>query len=210
MSLVIEKLSAGYGGYPVLKDFSIEVPLFEPTALVGPNGIGKSTLFLALVSQLPAKSGRVIFNGRDISSLSTSEIVKCGITLIPEGRPVFSRMTISDNLRVGAYSLDSRRKYKERLEQVLEAFPLFRERSNQMAGSLSGGEQQLLVVARGLMSNPKLLLVDEPFLGLAPAGIHTVSRALSRIQSSGVAVFVTSESDLPLSKFVQRIERFEV
>ena len=208
MSLVIENFSAAYGGYPVFKDLSMEVHPSEPVAIVGPNGVGKSTFLLALMSQVPAKAGKVIFSGIDITNLSTTEIVKRGITLIPEGRQVFAKMTIQDNLQVGGHILNSRREVKERLDRVLETFPLFRERSQQMAGSLSGGEQQLLVVARGLMSSPKLLLVDEPFLGLAPASVNSVKSALSRISSTGVGLLVTEESRAPLHGFIDRIEDF--
>ena len=208
MSLVIENFSAAYEGHPVFEDLWLEVRHSESLAIVGPNGIGKSTLLLALMSQVPAKTGRVIFSGIDITNLPTNEIVKRGITLIPEGRQVFTKMTIQDNLQVGAYILNSKRKVKERLDRVLETFPLFRERSQQMAGSLSGGEQQLLVVARGLMSSPKLLLVDEPFLGLAPASISSVKSALSRISSTGVGLLVTEESRALLRGFIDRIEDF--
>jgi branched-chain amino acid transport system ATP-binding protein len=205
MSLVIEQLTAAYDGYPVIQGFSLAVSPSEPTGIVGPNGVGKTTLMKAIMSLIPTKSGRVTFDGIDISHLRPYDMVSCGLTLIPEGRQIFTKMTVRENLEVGAYSLGSSSEVKRRLNSMYELFPLFRERQNQHAGSLSGGEQQLLVIARGLMCEPKFLLIDEPFLGLAPAGIEMVQRALIDIHQRGVGLLIAEEDPKLLSGVTERI-----
>jgi branched-chain amino acid transport system ATP-binding protein len=205
MSLVIEQLSAAYDGYPVFQDFSLVVNASEPTGIIGLNGVGKTTLMKAIMSLIPARTGKVIFQGIDITRLRSHEIVSRGLTLIPEGRQVFTKMTVRENLEVGAHTLRRGSEIKRKLNSIYDSFPLFHQRQNQYAGSLSGGEQQLLVIARGLMCDPKFLLIDEPFLGLAPAGIEMVQRALMDIHKRGVGLLIAEEDSKLLSGVTEKI-----
>lgn len=193
MSLRLEKLSAAYDGYPVFRDYNLTVDPAEAVGIIGPNGSGKSTLLKAVMSLTPKKWGKVMYFGRDVTALPPHELVRLGLTLIPEGRQVFTRMTVRENLEIGAHTLGSGSRVKQRMESVLCDIPYFRDRQRQLAGSLSGGEQQLLVIARGLMSAPKILLIDEPFLGLSPASIELVQRTVTRIKNSGVGLLIAEE-----------------
>jgi branched-chain amino acid transport system ATP-binding protein len=205
MSLVIEHLTAAYDGYPVFQGFSLVVNQAEPTAIVGPNGVGKTTLMKSIMSLIPAKTGKITFQGIDITHLHSYEMVSRGLSLIPEGRQTFTKMTVRENLEVGAYTLGSSSEIKRGLSSMYDLFPLFHQRQNQYAGTLSGGEQQLLVIARGLMCDPKFLLVDEPFLGLAPTGIEMVQRALIDIHQRGVGLLIAEEDPKLLSGVTEKI-----
>jgi|SRR5947209_858047 len=205
MSLVIEHLTAAYDGYPVFQQFSLVISSSVPTGIVGPNGVGKTTLMKAIMSLIPAKTGKITFQGLDITHLRSYEIVTRGLTLIPEGRQIFTKMTVRENLEVGAYTLGSSSEIKRKLSNMYDLFPLFYQRQNQYAGSLSGGEQQLLVIARGLMCDPKFLLIDEPFLGLAPTGIEMVQRVLVDIHGRGVGLLIAEEDSKLLSGVTEKI-----
>jgi branched-chain amino acid transport system ATP-binding protein len=204
MSLELKNLSAAYDGYPVIRDFSLKVNAADAAGITGPNGAGKSTLMKAVMSLTPNKWGKVTLFGEDVTDLPPYELVRRGVTLIPEGRQVFTKMTVLENLEVGAYMLRPKALLPNRLEFVSEIVPFLRERQKQLAGSLSGGEQQLLVIARGLMSAPKVLLIDEPFLGLSPASIDLVRRAIDAIKRSGVGLLISEEDPSLLEGMVNQ------
>lgn len=204
-SLVIEGLSAAYDGFPVVRNFSATITRREAVGIVGANGAGKSTILKAVMSLGPRKTGSIFFNNEDVTAFPTHELVRRGITLIPEGRQIFSRLSVGDNLVLGGYSLGGRPERRDRLEEVFSIFPTLRDRRRQLGGSLSGGEQQLLAVARGLMSRPRFLLIDEPFLGLAPANFEIVRRAIVDIIRMGVGAFITEENPEMLSGIATNI-----
>jgi branched-chain amino acid transport system ATP-binding protein len=208
MSLQLENLSAAYDGYPVFQGFNLKVGPGEAVGIVGPNGSGKTTLLNAIMSLTPKKWGKIVLFGKDVTALPTHELVKKGLTLIPEGRQVFTKMTVRENLEVGAYLLDSGARIRQKLCDVLNLIPFLSTRQPQLAGSLSGGEQQLLVIARGLMSNPRFLLVDEPFLGLSPYSIELVQTALRSIRSAGIGLLVAEEDPDLLHDVVGKIDLF--
>lgn len=209
MPLAVEKLSAAYDGYPIFRDISLTLNTSDAVAIIGPNGVGKSTFLKAVMSLTPRKSGHIFLNGMDISGLLPYEIVRLGVTLIPEGRQVFARMTVRENLEIGAYVLGgSNLRRRQRLKTVSDLLPILRDRQNQLAGSLSGGEQQLLVIARGLMSEPKFLLIDEPFLGLAPEGALMVRNALLDIHKMGVGLLLAEENPALVAHLVNNLYSF--
>lgn len=177
--LEIKDLHAFYGKAEVLSGISLEIKSGETAGIIGPNGAGKSTLFKSILKLVDWR-GKVIFNGIDLSPLSTSKIVRLGISYVPEGRKIFPFMTVKENLLIGAYHEMSN--VKERMNSVFELFPILEKRLNQKAKTLSGGEQQMLVLGRALMMNPKLLILDEPTLGLAPKVISSISNALNDIK----------------------------
>lgn len=177
--LEIKDLHAFYGKAEVLSGISLEIKSGETAGIIGPNGAGKSTLFKSILKLVDWR-GKIIFNGIDLSPLSTSKIVRLGISYVPEGRKIFPFMTVKENLLIGAYHEMSN--VKERMNSVFELFPILEKRLNQKAKTLSGGEQQMLVLGRALMMNPKLLILDEPTLGLAPKVISSISNALNDIK----------------------------
>jgi branched-chain amino acid transport system ATP-binding protein len=191
-------LHAGYGEVAVLRGVSFAVTDGAITALIGSNGSGKSTMMRAVAGLLPARSGRIDFAGRDLTHARPSERVEAGLALVPEGRLVFPEFTVEDTLRVGAYCTRARAGMAERKAQMYALFPRLYERRRSPAGALSGGEQQMLAIARGLMSAPSLLLLDEPSLGLAPVVVAQLFEAIVAIAKSGVAVCLV-EQDVNLS-----------
>jgi branched-chain amino acid transport system ATP-binding protein len=196
--LHVRNLAAGYGEVTVLRDISFAVAERSITALIGSNGAGKTTAMRAIAGLLPARSGRIDFAGRDMTRARPSERVEAGLALVPEGRLVFPEFTVEETLRIGAYCLRARAGLAERMSQMYALFPRLYERRRIAAGALSGGEQQMLAIARGLMSAPRLLLLDEPSLGLAPAVVGDVFDAVVSIARSGVAVCLV-EQDVHLS-----------
>jgi len=167
--LKITGLSSGYGGLAVLKDVSIHIRAGEFAAIVGPNGAGKTTLFKTISGTVPAMQGKIEFEGKDLLSIKPSARAHLGIAHIPEGRQVFPSLSILENLEMGAYTQAGQERWKENLEKIFTWFPVLAERQKSMAGALSGGQQQMLAIARGIASAPKLLMFDEPSMGLSPA-----------------------------------------
>ena len=198
MLLDVRNLHAGYGEVAVLRDVSFAVTDGAITALIGSNGSGKTTMMRAVAGLLPARSGRIDFAGRDLTHARPSERVEAGLALVPEGRLVFPEFTVEDTLRVGAYCTRARAGMAERKAQMYALFPRLYERRRSPGGALSGGEQQMLAIARGLMSAPSLLLLDEPSLGLAPVVVAQLFEAIVAIAKSGVAVCLV-EQDVNLS-----------
>src|SRR4051812_13834183 len=192
--LQLADLRAGYGAAPVLQGVSLEVARAETVALLGPNGAGKSTLMAAVTGTLPRREGAILFEGNDLAKESSHHIVARGIALVPEGRRVFAPFSVEDNLRLGAVRLaGGKAALKERFEYVYALFPRLSERSRQSAGTLSGGEQQMLAIGRALMSSPRLLLLDEPFLGLAPLIVAEILRALEKLRAGGLTILMVEQ-----------------
>ncbi len=190
--LEIEAVRGGYGPINVLDDVSLHVASGEAVALLGPNGAGKSTLLGALTGTIPCRSGRVVFEGRNLAQMPSHHIFAAGLVLVPEGRQIFTPYTVLDNLRLGALSA-SRQSRSERLEDVFRLFPRLKERRAQIAGTLSGGEQQMLAIGRALMSKPRLLLLDEPFLGLAPVVVNEIRLALKMLRDEGLTTLLVEQ-----------------
>lgn len=172
--LKVSNIITEYSGMKAIKDVSIDVGDNEIIAIVGSNGAGKSTLLKTISGTVKSKAGAIIFKGNDITSMEAYKRTQMGIIHIPEGRQVFQSMTVMENLKIGAYSPTARKMASENLERALELFPILKERSNQLAGSLSGGEQSMLALGRGLMTNPTLLMLDEPSLGVSPLFIEII------------------------------------
>lgn len=202
--LVLKSVSAGYGEAIVLKEVSLEVSEGEVTAVIGPNGAGKSTLLKTIAGLLRPKQGEIYFMQRRIDRMPPHEIVKLGITLIPEGRRLFPAMTVLENLLMGAYTVTGKDELKRRLEWVYGLFPVLRERSKQLAGTLSGGEQQMLAIARGLMLMPKLLMLDEPSTGLAPKLVSRIFDTLKELKKEGVSILLVEQNVYAALKLASR------
>ena len=203
--LQLDALTASYGAGPVLQGVSLSVDRGETVALLGPNGAGKSTLMGAITGTIARRSGKILLEGRELVDMPSHDIVARGVALVPEGRLVFAPFSVEDNLRLGAIRLASgAAALKERYDFVFGLFPKLAERRNQAAGTLSGGEQQMLAVARALMSSPRLLLLDEPFLGLAPLIVEEIRHALERLRATGLTLLIVEQKlDIALS-FAQR------
>ncbi|MEM1618880.1 MAG: ABC transporter ATP-binding protein [Desulfurococcaceae archaeon] len=180
--LRLENVNAGYGEFRVLHNINLEVERGEVVAIVGPNGAGKTTLLKTIMGLTTLYSGKIVVEGVDVTRESPDKRVKRGLVLIPEGRGLFPSLTVRENLLLGAYTVKSKEEVKERLELVYTLFPRLRERELQKAKTLSGGEAQMLAIARGLMSNPKLLMLDEPSLGLAPKIVAEVFEIIRRLR----------------------------
>jgi branched-chain amino acid transport system ATP-binding protein len=194
VALLIEDLHAGYGPTPVLNGISLEVRRGQIVTMIGANGAGKSTLMKAVCGLVKPAGGRVSLNGNDITGLRPDRIVGCGLSLVPEGRRLFGTMSIRENLELGAYSRADRSEVKDDLDRVLEYFPALKGRLSERAGSLSGGQQQMVAVARALMSRPKVLLLDEPTIGLAPAIVATIAEIIQAIAKTGVDVLLVEQN----------------
>ncbi len=196
MSLLeVTDLRAGYGSLPVLGGISFEIEEGETAVLLGLNGAGKTTTVLTLAGLLKPWGGKIIFNGKDITGMDPRKLVAEGVVLVPEGRHVFPQLTVAQNLRLGAWPYKrDRKKTREIVERSVEYFPRLRERWTQLAGTLSGGEQQMLAIARGLMARPKLLLIDESSLGLSPKLTQTVFEVVDKINDDGTTVFMVEQN----------------
>ena len=192
--LEVENVSAGYGMVQILWDVSFKIKEKELVSIIGPNGAGKTTLVKTIVGLLPPKNGTIRFKGESIEKLPPYEIVKRGINLIPEGREIFPRMTVEENLLLGAYTVNNESKVKETKEKVYQIFPVLKKKEKLLAQTLSGGEQQMLVIGRSLMSNPELLILDEPSLGLAPIVVEKVLDTLSKINEDGVTILLVEQN----------------
>ncbi|MBQ0066630.1 MAG: ABC transporter ATP-binding protein, partial [Phascolarctobacterium sp.] len=179
--LKIENLVVSYGGIEALKGVSLQVPDGKIVTLIGANGAGKSTLLRSVIGLVKANTGSVIYDDIELLGLNSQKIVEKGITLVPEGRRIFPNLTVAENLQIGAYMRSDKKGIADDVKRVYELFPRLEERSWQMAGTLSGGEQQMLAVGRALMSRPKLMMMDEPSLGLAPLVIKDIFAIIERI-----------------------------
>jgi branched-chain amino acid transport system ATP-binding protein len=192
--LEINDLSVNYGGIKALQQVSLRVETGEIVTLIGANGAGKTTTLKTISRLLTAKTGRIIYQGQDITHLPPHEIVKRGIAHSPEGRRILARQTVLTNLQLGAYTRSDRLGVKSDIEEQWQLFPRLSERREQLAGTLSGGEQQMLAIARALMSRPKLLLLDEPSLGLAPQIVREIFSIIRQLNESGVTILLVEQN----------------
>jgi len=197
--LEVQGIQAAYGDTIALWDISFKVGEGELVVLIGPNGAGKTTTLRAVEGVMKPRSGKVTFKGEDITGLHANKTVAKGVALVPEGRGLFTRMTVEENLQLGAFSKRARSNLERNLELVYNLFPMLKERSRQKAGSLSGGEQQMLTIGRGLMSQPQLLMLDEPSLGLAPIVVMQVFEALTQIKHKVSILMVEQNVEAALS-----------
>jgi len=192
--LQIENLNVFYGGIHALRDVSLSVNTGEVVALIGANGAGKSTTLRAITGLRTPKSGRIVFEGQEIAGLPAHTLVARGISMSPEGRGVFANLTVLENLEMGAYLQTGKAQIAQDMERGFTLFPRLRERMTQRAGTLSGGEQQMLAMARALMSRPRLLLLDEPSLGLAPLVCQTIFSTIDEIKATGTTVLLVEQN----------------
>jgi branched-chain amino acid transport system ATP-binding protein len=192
--LRLEGVSAGYGRVPVLSGVTVEVRQGDLVCLVGANGAGKTTTLKTISGLLRPTAGRIVFDGREVQGLPPEEILRRGIAHCPEGRRVFPHMTVQENLEMGAYVRTDAQGVAADLERVLEHFPILAERRRQAAGTLSGGEQQMLAIGRALMARPRLILFDEPSLGLAPTVVEATFRIIGDIRKDGTTVFMVEQN----------------
>jgi branched-chain amino acid transport system ATP-binding protein len=192
--LEVEGLEAGYGEVQVLWGVSFKARRGQLTAIVGANGAGKTTALRALVGVIAPWRGRVVFEGDDVTRLPTHTKAARGLILVPEGRQLFTAMSVGENLELGAFTKRAALKYVNRLEEVFSLFPRLAERQHQRAGTLSGGEQQMLAIARGLMSGPEILIIDELSLGLAPVVVHQLFMTLMRLKKAGLTILLVEQN----------------
>ena len=192
--LQLNNVTSGYGATTILHDLSLEVKEGEVVTIVGGNGAGKTTTLRTVSGLIATTSGSITFEGEDITHLPAHQVVDRGITLIPEARQLFSEMSVLENIQMGAYRTAAKSQYNQRLEEVLTLFPRVKERLQQRAESLSGGEQQMVAIARGMMACPKLLMFDEPSLGLAPIVVSQVFEVVKQIAKSGTTVLIVEQN----------------
>ncbi len=192
--LELKDVNTYYGSIHALKGVSMEIYEGEIVTLIGSNGAGKSTTLSSITGLTPPQSGSIIFEGKDITKEKSANIIKMGIGISPEGREVFPTLTVMENLKAGAYTRTSKTEIKESLDHVFELFPRLQERKKQYAGTLSGGEQQMLAIGRAMMCKPKLLLLDEPSLGLAPNLVEMIFKLIMRINKTGVTVMLIEQN----------------
>jgi branched-chain amino acid transport system ATP-binding protein len=202
--LNVSGVSAGYGGVPALADVSLNIEQGEIVAIVGSNGTGKSTLARVISGLVKPTSGTVTFGGQSIEKMPPHEIVKLGLVHVPEGRHVFGKLTVAENLTLGAYTLSKEADTRARMEFVCSLFPLLEERKNQKAGSLSGGQQQMLALGRGLMANPRLLILDEPSLGLMPKLVEELFESIRNVSSEGITILLIEQRVLEALELCNR------
>jgi branched-chain amino acid transport system ATP-binding protein len=192
--LNVKNISTSYGMVQILRDVSFEVKEKEIVTIIGPNGAGKTTLVETIIGLLHPKNGEIIFKGENIEKLPPYEIVKRKLILIPEGREIFPRLTVEENLKLGAYTTNGKVIVKEAKERAFEIFPVLKKKEKALAQTLSGGEQQMLVICRSLMSNPDLLILDEPSLGLAPLIVEKVLDTVRKINEEGVTILLVEQN----------------
>jgi branched-chain amino acid transport system ATP-binding protein len=192
--LVVEGLTVAYGSVIAVRDVSLDVAAGEIVTVLGPNGAGKTTLLRTVAGALRPQAGSIAFEDRRVNGLAPEDVVRLGIALVPEGRHVFHALSVQENLAVGAISRRDRDAIREDVERLLDRFPILRERSGQMAGTLSGGEQQQLAIARALMSRPRMVLLDEPSLGLAPIFVDRIFELIRELRSQGVTILLVEQN----------------
>jgi branched-chain amino acid transport system ATP-binding protein len=202
--LELKSVRAGYGSFQALFDVSLEVRAGEAIGVIGPNGAGKTTLMRAISGLIRPSAGSILLEGVDLATTPAHRIVELGVAHVPESRRLFPRMTVEDNLRMGGFVPAARPRFRERLEVVYTLFPRLRERSRQLAGSMSGGEQQMCAIGRALMSSPKLLLLDEPSAGLAPVLVQQVFDLVKQIRASGLTVLIVEQNIQQVLRVVDR------
>ena len=202
--LKIRGLDFSYGDLKVLWDVDLDVREGEVVTVVGANGAGKSTLLKNISRLVRPGSGSLSFNGTDLTGLEAHDVVGLGVVQVPEGRKIFPQMTVLENLRMGSFLEHARRKRGENLERVFSLFPRLKERERQLGGTLSGGEQQMLAIARGLMSDPKLLLLDEPSLGLSPLLVKSIFEIITEIRKQGVTILLVEQNVFQSLKIANR------
>jgi branched-chain amino acid transport system ATP-binding protein len=208
--LEIQNVTAGYGHFTALWDVSLRVDAGEAVAVVGPNGAGKTTLLRVISGLIPTRSGTFGVEGTSLTGLAAHQIVAHGIAHVPEGRRLFPALTVADNLKMGAFLPAARAHYAESLERVYSLFPVLAERRTQRAGSMSGGEQQMLAIGRALMSRPKLILLDEPSMGLAPVMVLRLFDLIRRVREEGYTILVVEQNVRQVLKLVDRAYLLEV
>ena len=208
--LELRKVTAGYGHFTALWDVDLTVAPGEAVAVVGPNGAGKTTLMRVISGLIAPRAGDLVFEGASLAGRPAHEIVAHGIAHVPEGRRLFPALTVADNLKMGAYLPAARSRYAESLERVFTLFPVLAERRTQRAGSMSGGEQQMLAVGRALMSRPKIILLDEPSMGLAPVMVLRLFDLIRRVREEGYTILVVEQNVRQVLKLVDRAYLLEV
>ena len=208
--LELNNLNAGYGSFQALFSVNLEVKKGEAIAVIGPNGAGKTTLLRTISGMLPVQSGNLSMEGTSMKDVPPYRIIDFGIAHVPENRRLFSSMSIEDNLRMGAFTPNARPHFEERLDFIFDLFPRLKERRSQIAGTLSGGEQQMCAIGRALMSSPKLLLMDEPSAGLAPVIVNQVFQLVQQIRDQGLTVLIVEQNIEQVLKIVDRAYLMEV
>lgn len=202
--LTLRDINAGYGSFQALFEISLDVNAGEAVAVIGPNGAGKTTLMRVISGLIPATRGQIALEGTDVLATKPHDIVSLGISHVPEHRRLFPRMTVEDNLRMGCFAPQFRARFDERRDFVYELFPRMKERRDQLAGTLSGGEQQMCAIGRALMSDPKILLMDEPSAGLAPVIVQQVFELIRRIRADGLTVLIVEQNVKQVLSVVDR------
>jgi branched-chain amino acid transport system ATP-binding protein len=208
--LSLRDVSAGYGSFRALFNVSLDVAAGEAVGVIGPNGAGKTTLMRVISGLIPAAAGTMEMEGRPLTGMPAHRIVEHGIAHVPENRRLFPRLSIEDNLRMGAFIPQARKQFAQQLAWVYELFPRLKERRHQLAGTLSGGEQQMCAIGRALMSRPKLLLMDEPSAGLAPLIVQQVFDLVRRIRAEGLTVLIVEQNVQQVLEIVDRAYLLEV
>jgi branched-chain amino acid transport system ATP-binding protein len=208
--LALSNVDAGYGGFQALFDVTMTVEAGEAVAVIGANGAGKTTLLRVISGLLPASRGDMTMEGVRLTAIAPHRIVETGIAHVPESRRLFPRLTVEGNLKMGAFIPAARERFAERLAYVYGLFPRLKERRNQLAGTMSGGEQQMCAIARALMSGPKLVLLDEPSMGLAPVVVAQVFELVRRIRAEGYTVLIVEQNVAQVLKIVDRAYLLEV
>jgi branched-chain amino acid transport system ATP-binding protein len=202
--LQLRSVDAGYGSFQALFGIDLDVKAGEAVGVIGPNGAGKTTLMRVISGLIRPRKGSITMEGTDVVATPPHRIVNLGIAHVPENRRLFPRLSVDDNLKMGAFIQEARGKYAERLKLVFDLFPRLKERRSQMAGTMSGGEQQMCAIGRALMSGPKLLLLDEPSAGLAPLVVQQVFELVKRIRASGLTVLIVEQNVQQVLKVVDR------
>ena len=202
--LSLAGVSAGYGTFQALFDVSLEVKAGETVAVIGPNGAGKTTLLRVISKLIDAAKGELLMEGRSLGQVPSHEVIDYGIAHVPENRRLFPKLSVEDNLKMGAFPAAARAHFAERIERVYALFPRMRERRKQAAGTLSGGEQQMCAIGRALMSGPKLLLLDEPSAGLAPVVVQSIFEVVRRMSAEGYTVLIVEQNIRQVLKVAKR------